>query len=312
MATRKEVAKIKADFILKREDLLRGKMSVAQIELFDLLFDKYLRTIAKAKVTAAEQAQALAQIEKVVRTFAEKTNTIILKEYVESARTLGDLNMEYFATLFDDPEKLDLIKKNAAVILNKKLGVNDDGTLIIGGFVDKMIKDTTIRKKILKVTRKAITQGYSLNRLKREFKLLIEGNEEVTGLFDRHYNTFAKNILNSIDNANSKIFADSLGLKHAIYAGGLITTSRSICIQYNGTIFTTKQIEALENDPRIVEMYKKDPAAYNPFELPGGYGCRHRWDYITKDLAENIPKQNAKARSRNKKFVKDNIDASDE
>jgi hypothetical protein len=303
MPTRKEVSKIKADFVATREKLVRENMSSYQLKLYDTLVSKYLKDIAGQQLTSQQSLKAITEVEKAIKNFAVDANSKILNDYVAAGRSLSDLNMSYFATMFDDTKKLDEIKQKTNQVLNKRLGLLPDGKVKPKGFIDKMITDSSIQKTIIKEVRKAITNNYDLNMLKETLKKVIVGSPESTGVFERHYNTFAKDILNTIDNANNKIYADELGLQHAIYAGGLIKTSRSLCLKNNGKIFTTDQIEALKNDPFIKKMYGDNIADYNPYETPGGYGCLHGWDWITKDLAVGKTReQNKKAADRNAAF----------
>lgn len=307
MPTRKEVSKIKADFIISREKLIRSKISTQQLDLFDELFNKYLANLEGKTFSPAEELRVISSIENAVKKFSITANSLILKEYSASALSLGDLNMAYFATMFDDPNKLDLIKQKTTQSLNKKLGLKEDGTLKTGGFIDKMIADKSIQNQVVKETKKAIANRYDQGMLKESFSKIILGSEGQSGIFERHYNTFAKDILNVIDNNNSKIYADELGLKHAYYAGGLMKTSRPFCLKHNGKIFTQEQIDNFKNDPLIQDMYGENIDDYDPNELPGGYGCRHSLDYITADLAIGITReQNKKAAARNQKFIKNN------
>ncbi len=303
MPTRKEVSKIKQDFIFSREKLIRSKISVKQLELFDELFGKYLANLEGKDFSSAEELKVISSIEKAVKSFSVATNSVILKEYTASAFSLGDLNMAYFATMFDNPEKLDLIRQKTNQSLNKRLGLNDDGSLKARGFIDKMIADKSIQDQVVKETRKAISNSYDRNMLQESFRKIIVGAPGESGIFERHYNTFAKDILNTIDNANSNIYALELDLNHAYYAGGLMKTSRSFCIHNNGKIFTREQIEGFKDDPFIINMFGANIDDYNPIERPGGYGCVHSLDWITSDLAVGHTRdQNKKAAQRNAAF----------
>lgn len=307
MPTRKEVSKIKADYINSREKLIRSKISQKQLDLFDELFNKYLSGLAGKEFSAAEEARTIAKIERAVKDFSVNTNAAILNDYTRAATSLGDLNMSYFATMFKDAVLLDQIRQKTQQSLNKRLGLNEDGTLKRNGFIDKAIADKTIQSEIVRETKKAISNNYDYYKLKSTFEKIIIGTTEQSGIFDRYYNTLAKDILSSIDNGNSKIYADELGLKYAYYSGGLMKTSREFCIKHNGKIFSQDQIDNFKNDPLIQDMYGANISDYNPNELPGGYGCRHSLDYITADLAiGHIRDQNAKAAERNKRFRDNN------
>lgn len=303
MPTRKEVSKIRADFIEQREKLIRSRISDKQLELFDLLVNKYL----SKPLDKASTQSIINQIQKAVESFASETNTSILKQYSSSATSLADLNLMYFSTMIDNQQRLNEIKDKNIEILNKRLGLNDDGSLKRNGFIDKMIADDSIQKAVIKQVKLAASSGADPLTLKNNLKKIIVGAPGGVGVFEKHYNTFAKDILNRIDNANNRIYAQELGLKHAYYSGGLIITSRSFCIKNNGKIFSEDQIKEFKNDPFIKDMYGKNISEYDPFELPGGYGCLHTLDWITSDLAKGKTReQNKLATERNKRFKERN------
>lgn len=278
-------------------------MSQQQLKLYDLLVEKYL----KSDIDSTNIKTIITQIQKAVKTFSQEANGTILKQYTSAAYSLSDLNMAYFSTLFDDKENLNRIREKTNEVLNKRLGLKEDGSIKQNGFIDKMISDKTIQQSIVNEVRNAVSRGSDIQSLKKSLNKIIVGTQEESGLFEKHYNTFAKDILNTIDNANGKIYADELGLRHAYYSGGLIKTSRSICIKNNGKILSTEQIEALRNDPFIVKMYGDKIDEYNPYETPGGYGCLHKLDWITEDLAKGRTReQNKIATERNNKFKERN------
>lgn len=315
MPTRKEVSKIKADFIVKREAFIRSKISLQQEslynELVDIFIDFYAKKVNKSvnQLTAQDTSNAIYQLENQIKKFGLDAHPETLREYVKSASSLGDLTLMYYSTMYENHSQLEEIKLKASQVINKKLGVNEDGSLKKNGFIQKMMLSKSIQKQIIAESRKAISNNYDLNTLKEKLKNLIVGNPELkqNGVIQKHYNTYAKDLLNSVSNNYSNLFAKELDLEHAIYAGGLIKTSHKICIENNGKIFTREQIENLRKDPRIVKMYGDNIDEYDPFTLPGGYGCLHSWDWITPDLAiGRTREQNKKASLRNDAFKERN------
>lgn len=301
MATRKEVSKIKADFIQQKEAEIKRKVTLQEQKLYERLIDLYMKN--RPDASAKSLLSSVAAFEKEIRSFTIENNPSVYRSYLEGSKQLSSLSQQYFNTMIEDPEKLLKIKEQTDKVINKKFGVNDDGTLKKDGFIQKAIQDKSIQKQIIKEVRKAITNNADLETVKETFRKIIVGTPETMGILQRHYNTMAKDILARIDNGNNKIYADELELQHAYYAGGLIKSSRALCIKNNGKIFTRDQIEKLRDDPFIKDMYGDKINDYDPFEQPGGYGCLHSWDWITADLAEGIMReQNKKASLRNKAF----------
>lgn len=313
MPTRREASKLKQDYILKREGVIRSKISVKQQELYDKIIEEFIIQYQSTKdkgsaPNSREVNSLISKLEKSIKKYGLDTNPEILKEYISSSRSLGSLNLQYFSTLINDYDKLEEIKKKTDQILNDRFGVGEDGAIKKNGFLDKMVKDETIQKRIMKEVRKGVSTGIGIQDLRQKLKVLVIGEDDKLGAIQQYYNTFAKDILNSINGANNNIYRQELGLKSAYYAGGLIPTSRSLCLKNNGKIFSIEQIEALRNDPFIVKMYGDKISEYDPYELPGGYGCLHNWDWITEDLAKGSKRENNKKASERNEAFKDRYD----
>lgn len=309
MPTRREASKLKYDYILKREGVIRSEISLKQQELYDKIIDEFI-TQYKLNVEKGSRGdgkdvyELIGKLEQSIKKYGLDVHPEILREYIASARSLGSLNLSYFSTLIPDYNKLEEIKKKTDQLLNARFGIDEEGAIKKNGFLDKMVKDESIQKRIIKEVRKGVTNGIDIQQLRQKLKIIVIGSDDSLGAIQQHYNTFAKDILNSINGANNNIYRQELGLKHAYYAGGLIKTSRSLCLKNNGKIFSTKQIEALREDPFIIKMYGPNIAEYNPYELPGGYGCLHNWDWITEDLAKGTTREQNKAASeRNNAFI---------
>jgi hypothetical protein len=309
MPTRKEISKIRAEYLTQRDKAMRARLSVQQEKMYEQLIreinEKY-GDLSNSDLSPSEYNRMINQVERTIKNLATEGNTEIVKQLISDTKGLGNMNQMYFSTLTADAGVLESIKSVAEKAINKKLGLDAEGSLKERGFLDRMISDPFIQKNVISEVRKAYTKGYDTQTFREKLKQIIVGGPEASGVFQRHYTTFAKDILNSINGAQNNIYRKELGLKSAYYAGGLITTSRSLCIKNNGKIFNTDQIEALREDPFIVKMYGENIADYDPYELPGGYGCLHNWDWITEDLAEGKREQNKKAKKRNDKFKERN------
>ncbi|MDQ3047651.1 MAG: hypothetical protein M3R27_08900 [Bacteroidota bacterium] len=303
MPTRKEISKIRAEFITLQEKRIKRKITGQEKALYDKLVELYLENNPKG---SAATLQSLNKIEKEIAIILSSAQPEILMSYVQASKQLNNLSEMYFATLVS-PERLIQIKEKADKVIDKKFGLLPDGSLKEGGFIDRAMKDPKIQKDIIKNVRKAIANGADLEAVKNTFREIIAASPEEAGILQKYYNTISKDILSRIDNGNNKIYADELDLQHAVYQGGLIRTSRSLCLKNNGKIFTREQIEDLRNDPFIKEMFSGKMNEYDPFEQPGGYGCLHSWDWITADLVKGILRsQNKKATQRNNKFIEKN------
>lgn len=306
MPTRREISKLKADFISLKQAEIGHKISLEEERLYDKLIDLYLKN--NPEKNSAAILKNINAFERELKKLLAEQSSIIMAEYVASGKQISSLSLQYFTSMISDEGRLMKIKQQTDKVINGRFGIKEDGSLKVGGFIDKITKDKTVQNQILKEVRKAIVNNADLETVKETFRKIIVGKKDESGILSKYFNTIARDLLNRIDNGNSKIYAEELGLRYAYYSGGLIKTSRSFCIKNNGKIFNTDQIEAMREDPFIVEMFGGDIAEYDPYEQPGGYGCLHSWDWITDDLAKGIIGiQNKKAKERNDKF-KDRYD----
>ena len=74
-----------------------------------------------------------------------------------------------------------------------------------------------------------------------------------------------------------------LGLKFAIYQGGLRDDSRLFCIERNNKCFSEQEIEEWKH-----LSFAGKPENYNPFYDCGGINCAHRLDWISDQLAKRL------------------------
>jgi hypothetical protein len=74
-----------------------------------------------------------------------------------------------------------------------------------------------------------------------------------------------------------------LGLRFAIYQGGLRDDSRQFCIERNGKCYSESEIQKWEK----LDFQGKSEN-YNPFYDCGGANCIHRLDWISDELAKRL------------------------
>ena len=299
MPTRKEVSKVKAQSIVNRKEAIDSKIASLQGTIYETILPDFLAIVKKNKdISVTELNRLVASL----KSEFNKTFPSIMKDTVRASQSVGDLNLMYFSTLVES-NRLDEIKNKTESIINKKLGIDSNGKLIAGGFIDKSIAVDSVQKEFVSSVKNLISTNSDSQQIQQKLKQIIVGTEEENGLIKRYYNTFAKDILNTIDRNNGVIYANELDLQHFYYFGGLIKTSRSFCLSKNGKIFSRQQAEKWKESEFIKKMYGKKISEYDPLTSMGGYGCLHTPDWITSELAkQNAKEQNAKAMERNQNF----------
>lgn len=309
MPTRKEVSKIKQDFIEKRNAAIQSKINQLQEEIYNNLIPDFLAMAKLQEIKKESNKSNLAQLNRLEAQLKKgMTNGFpdVMRETVKASRAMGDLNQMYFSTLVDS-DRLDEIRDKTDRIVNRRLGIDDNGKILKDGFVDKTLRTNRVQREFIKEVKRLVSTNTDIQSMQKQLKAFIVGNENNAGLVNRYYRTFATDILNNIDRGNSLIYANELDLNYGYYSGGLIKSSRSFCIKNNGKIFSRQQMESWKNDPFIKKMYGDKIDDYDPLITPGGYGCLHSIDWVTNELAQgHIREQNARAAERNKKFKEKN------
>lgn len=168
-------------------------------------------------------------------------------------------------------------------IVNRRLGIDEDGTLIKKGYLSGLLDDDSIKSDLQKYIFKEMFKGIGPDALKQGIKEFIEGDKERLGAFQKHYRTFSFDVYAQLNGFSSALYAERLGLTHFIYNGGLIETSRAFCRKRNAGVYSTAEAEEWVNDPTLTAILSKE--TYNWVIDRGGYNCRHTTDFIAKEVA---------------------------
>jgi hypothetical protein len=299
MPTYKEVSKIKTDFISKKEDGINSALVNQQSNLYDTLLSDFIKE-ASNKIDGKEIN--INKLQTKFKKFYSANFIDIMKQTINASKSLTDLNQMYFATLLDS-NKLDEIHNKTKALVDKQLGIDENGKLKQNGFTDKVLGDQQAQKKFIKEVKIILSGNPDINLMQNKLKDFIIGSKNNTGLLESHYRTVSQDILTSIDRSNSLVYANELELQSFFYGGGLLTSSRSFCVNKNGKIFTRAEATKWKDSTFITSMYGENINDYEPLINMGGYGCRHTPDWITQDIAKVLkPDNNAKAVEKNKAF----------
>lgn len=304
MPTRKEVAKIKADYVDKRNSAITTSIREIQQGMYDKVLADFL-------AAAKQQDPKLRVSQKYINTMAgeikkefDKQFPLVMQELVSSSRGVLDLNLMYYSTMLDT-NRLAEIRDKTIKNTNRALGVDAAGKVIKGGFLDKSLSSKAVMQSFSEQVKSLVAMNVDTVTAQNKLRELVTGTRKQTGLLERYYNTFAKDVIINVSRTSSAVFANELGLKHAFYEGGLIKTSRSFCLQKNGKIFPLETIMKWKDSKFIQDMYGDKIDEYDPINgPPGGYGCLHSMSWITEELAKGVTKENnAAAAAKNKGFA---------
>lgn len=219
----------------------------------------------------------IALVDTVYQKYLSESGIKIVESIVTNVDKVMNFNGRYFS-MFTGKAELGKILGETKTIIGDWLGITNRGGLVENGYLKTLLTDPTIRNTVRDSVFKSVISQKGFFETKAELGNYIAGNKEQTGSLQKYYRNFVYDTFNQVDRAQSKIFSDRLKLKYAIYEGGIIKTSRKWCIDRNGKVFTTEEIQKF--DPPVA----KQPN-YDPFTDLGGYSCRHHLNYIPEILA---------------------------
>ena len=292
----KKYSKLKAELLDRKERALLRSASSLQTKLLEVIFEDFISKLdiedGYVKNTKANKDR-INTLNRLFETFQNQDILKVMNGMVSDYKEIHNLNIGYYSEI--SAKKVEQVKSKVFDKLKVNLGI-EGNKLKAGGFLDSFIKDPTLRDKVKQVTLRAITsETVTLKDYRESVKALIKGKDKIDGGLVRHFKTFATDTYSLFDRQSNQVFAEALNLRYAIYAGGLIETSRPFCEVRNDKVFTTDEIKLFGTSKDTYGGYedkkegyfqgKSKTEAYDPFTQCGGYNCRHTLNYISKPLA---------------------------
>jgi hypothetical protein len=237
--------------------------------IYKILLDYFVDNLDikgnKIKYTASN-IDAVNKIESTTSMFGSALTKI--GEYiVKGIKEILGLTVSDFAkfdtgSIKKSSDVLETLEKHAATSINQNLNLQ-----II--FAD-------VKKDALALMSKP--DGISLSELREQLYDKVVNK----GMAQKYYSRWTHDIYSQYQRVGANQVRKKLGLKYAIYQGGLIESSRPFCEQRNGKVFSEEEIEKWIN----LNFEGKPDVGYNPIADLGGYNCRHRLDWISEELAK--------------------------
>ena len=180
------------------------------------------------------------------------------------------LNEKYFFELvssFDKQAYKALYKQSLGLVRETLIGSGMQATLV-NPVIDKILKDNLqgIKRKELE---KLMNEYFTANNLPK-----------------RYIKQQASDTLYQLTSNYQQVVSSDLGLKHYLYAGTAIDTTRNFCNTRVGRVFTQKEVEgwaSLSWDGKIAGTSKNSIFVYR-----GGWNCRHTLRPISESLYNKL------------------------
>jgi hypothetical protein len=179
----------------------------------------------------------------------------------------------------------DTIEAKAMNFILRRLGYDfNKDEVIIGGWLDGLVKDHGLGRDLGRQLGEAIAQGMTPDEFTKKFRNVFI-NPNGIGYLDRYFKTFTHDFYMQIDRAVANIYRQELGFTNAIWSGTVIAESRPLCEDNTNRVFTEKELLVMQE----TEFKGKKPN-HNIFLDCGGYNCRHVLSWVSDVTAEAIKK----------------------
>ena len=274
----------KSTTLIKRlHEEFDAKVRQDQRELLDLVLQKFMDKLDKDENgNVLNNDRNRRMLQSIETTFADfnRTNSVeLVKTIIIGVYSLIDYNSNYFSMMSGNVSVTKLTSETKQLV-NEWLGIKD-GKVAKNGYLDTLINDTTAKKLVQNFANKTVIAQTGYNGAKAELQKIISGNKDTLGALERYHRNFTYDLYSQVDSAVANNMRQGLDLQFAIYDGDIIETSRKFCREHIRQVFHISEINA-------IEITEARPPNYNPIQDRGGYGCRHRWFWISDTLAKRL------------------------
>ena len=205
----------------------------------------------------------------------------ILMEYADALLGISGKNAAYYYEIGVDREKVAAIAEDLSIIRGV-IGITEKGELVRDGFLYRLGRSDAVRDSLKQYVLTSIASRQSLKTFQDGIKAMVKGGKDVDGALVGYWNSYAYDAFSKVREVDNLHFKDEVGLKHFVYQGGIIKTSRAFCIKKNGKPFSEE--EAKKNWPKDPDLIdKKHLSTYNPLIDRGRHNCRHFLMWISED-----------------------------
>lgn len=268
-----EISEERQFFIVQKESALASRTKKLQNDIFSRVKDSVLSSI-NAKEQQLAVLKKLNVEERVIRDTLMSDFFLDLAKEMQTQFSMVD---SYFDEMMEDVNNEKILEN----LLNR---IGYDGKKIVkGGLFDSFAGDFSNLNAVKQEAVKAISAGIDMNAFVKDLRVRFLGADGKLGMIEgKAYNAIF-DIYQQNDRSLTKEMSDLNKIKYFVYQGGLMDTSRPFCIKRNNQVYTKEQIESWKN-----LEFKGKSKPYNPFIDAGGYNCRHTFDPISEELAEEL------------------------
>lgn len=286
--TANEIFLEKIAFMLKAEETMDASVKIIQRKLYTNILQEFMpkfKLIGGFIANTASNLTLLRQLDIIFDGVFKALNQDVLGTFASSLLKSTSMSAEYFVAIGFKKTVVDKILKDK-VFLEKRLGISGNGSLRTDGYLYQLGKTDQVRQELKNYALRNLTGDVSYLDFQKGFKELVVGQPGTNGSLQRYFDQYAYDTFNEFDEVANGQIAIELQLKHFVYEGSTIATSRKFCIERAGKAYTIEETKDWKNDANLID--KKTKESYSPLIERGRYRCRHFIKYITETVYKSM------------------------
>lgn len=275
-------SKAREEFIGDAEEKLKKRIASLQRKISQIATDYIVSNVSTKDNIITDSAgnfNLVNRLDKVIKKEIDSEVAKLAEWYIKQILKISTLNRNYFKQFNATKQQIERALKKTL----KQIGVGySQGEVKIeqGGYLGELIDLSEPVKELKKSVRSLMAAGVAIPILRRGIKQRVIGGDGL-GIVESKFDRDSKDTFNRADRSIGHIVSQDVGIRAAVFQGGLIETSRDFCIKRNNKVYTFDEIRSWSE----LEFVGKPKGNYNPFTDLGGYNCRHQLDFISDDLA---------------------------
>lgn len=301
----RELSQARADNIADLLDKLDEFIDKNAGQLTEEIVRKFVQSLSTDNgviLTDEANLRKVELIDKAWRTFQSQAGNNIVSRLITDIESINAYNLKYYRTLSGAQIRSNDIRN----IVLARLGIDDNGELLKGGYLRSITDDVSVRNDIKNYSINKIISGAGFTDMVEGLKDFIEGYKSDIGAFKQYYRNYTYDTYTQIDRLNNTLYAEKLNLKYFIYQGTRRKNSRHFCLERKGKVYSIeeskewanligkrKQVDTPKGPKRVLIgpiVNEEDAATYNPLIDLGGYNCVDVVSFVSDEIALRMRK----------------------
>lgn len=262
------IDKIEKEFAKIVKQLQRALLAKAISGLLGYALDRSRTTLTVANIRNTNRIAAQ------IRATGRRERKGLLQYLIDALISLFDKNKDFYQNEGSTQSIDDAARKRILLLYGYDVDKNE---IIEGSYLDEAVNMGGVAQQVGQLLNREIAARASLPQLRKALRLGMGGQGQ--GLAERHFQRFTRDLFAEYDRTVKLEYKERLELRHAIYAGTEIATTRDFCDARINNVYTEQEILTWNSE----DWQGKKPGDVRI--VCGGYNCRHHLNWVSEGTA---------------------------